>query len=641
MKSWFLILMITISTSLKAQNLSFLEQLAESESKSALPSILHTQSAIPANGLNIDVKHYRCYWYINPANDSIVGKVAIRFSPVSSTVKQLTLDMASNLEVISARFRGKPANTVFQGNATLRISFLSDSLVLGEEDSLVIQYKGRPIASPFGSFSRTTHAGVPIIYTLSEPYGAKDWWPCKQALSDKADSIDIIIHTLPGFKAVSNGLLIRSTLQNDIQTYYWKHRYPITTYLIAIAVTNYAHFQYKVALSSGDTLPIDNYPYPENFANWLTGMEPIKGMMTDFENMLTPYPFAKEKYAHAEFAFGGGMEHQTISFMQNTNVGLQAHELVHHWFGNMITCGSWQDIWLNEGFATYFAADQYVKAGLSTWPQEGQQWINFITTEPGGSVFCSDTTDLYRIFSGRLSYAKGAMLLRMLRWEIGDSAFFAGIKSYLTDPVLVHGFAKTSQLISHFQQASGRNLQEFFNDWFRGQGFPIFNINATAIPGGVSITLNQTSSHPSVPFYESKIPLLLKGENQSKLVVFNHQSNNQNMFFETAFAVDSVLFDPDRIYLAKSGVNFTSNSRSTPLNKVSIRHLSDRGLMQVLGLKTSCRIQLLSIEGKILSDWQTPLGEPEVELRLPGPGIYFLRITTNTHNQVFKLNNIY
>lgn len=607
------------------QNGSSLLQLAEKEAH--MHGLAQTQLATPANGRNIDVQYYRCHWLVNPANDSIRGKVAIVFKPQSAPVQIFTLDMANNLLIESARFRNQPVNYQFSGPGTLTINLSPQTLQSGETDSLVIRYRGRPVASPFGSFTRTVHSGIPIIYTLSEPYGAKDWWPCKQALSDKADSVLITIYTPTAFRGVSNGLLVRQTEANGIRTSFWKHKYPITTYLIAIAITNYAHFQYKAVLASGDTLPIDNYCYPENLSAWQTGMAPIVGMIQDFDTLISPYPFAKEKYGHAEFAFGGGMEHQTISFMQNTNLGLQAHELVHHWFGNMVTCASWQDIWLNEGFATYFAGLEYVKAGFSTWPQEGQQWIDFITQEPGGSVFCSDTTDLYRIFSGRLSYAKGAMLLRMLQWQIGDSAFWAGIRSYIRDPQLVHGFARTQDLIDHMEQASGTQLDDFFADWYKGQGYPIFTISGDQQGNSFNLNLSQVSAHNSVSFFEAFVPIKLYWPGGDTLIRIYHTQNNQVFNLQLPYLIDSIAFDPERYLLAKSNVfwNPTGIPKSQVLPPLRVVPNPGSGFVSVEGAEPGETLILENIQGKEVFRINLSLASSGFNLSPMAPGLYFLK----------------
>jgi len=182
--------------------------------------------------------------------------------------------------------------------------------------------------------------------------------------------------------------------------------------------------------------------------------------MNLYTTLFEEYPFANEKYGHAQFGWGGGMEHTTVSFMGSFGRNLIAHELAHQWFGNKITCGSWKDIWLNEGFATYLSGltieNLDGNSAFITWKQ---QRINSITSQPNGAVYLtdSDTTSVNRIFNGRLSYDKGSMVLHMLRKKLGDADFFQGLKNYLADANHAYGYAKTEDFIAIMETTSGQD----------------------------------------------------------------------------------------------------------------------------------------------------------------------------------------
>ena len=196
------------------------------------------------------------------------------------------------------------------------------------------------------------------MWSLSEPYGSRDWWPCKNGLDDKADSIDVFITNPIAYKAASNGILQSETPVSGgtkLLTH-WKHRYPIATYLICFAVTNYSVFNRSVNLSTG-VLPMQTFCYPEDSTSFSNGTINTLNAMQLFDTLFyLPYPFMNEKYGHVQFGWGGGMEHQTSTFVVSIDESLCAHELAHQWFGDKITCGSWKDIWLNEGFATHLAS---------------------------------------------------------------------------------------------------------------------------------------------------------------------------------------------------------------------------------------------------------------------------------------------
>ena len=609
--------------------------------KSEVQARQHGQKSIlqpaSANGQNIDVIQYRAHWWLNPASDSIRGKVAVVFRPASQAVSQTSLDLASNMVVESVKFRNVPVQFSFAGTSTLNLNFGNQQLNPGSTDSLVIRYRGKPVPSAFGSFTRTQHGNAWLVYTLSEPYGAKDWWPCKQSLTDKADSTDITIYTTSGNTAVSNGILVSQSESVGIRTFRWKHKYPIATYLIAIASTNYAFFRHKAVISSGDTLPVDNYCYPENKAQWQAEMLPVTRMIRDFDSLLAPYPFAREKYGHTQFAFGGGMEHQTNSFMQNTDFGLQAHELAHQWFGDKITCHSWTDIWLNEGFATYLAAMEYVNGGFSTWPKEGIQWIDYICSEPDGSVFCSDTSDLYRIFSGRLSYAKGAMLLRMLRWKIGDNAFWQGIRSYISDASLAYSFTSTAKFRTHMESSSGQDLSEFFADWHKGQGYPQVQVDAMISSDSVQVTFYQQPSHNSVSFFEMDVPLRIKGGSQDSLFRLPFTENGQTFKLKPGFIIDSIQADPLHQWLARWNVSQVTSAKSfSKLHGAGfVPNPFSSELKFIKGGETIREATLFRTDGtELFRLWQPEDGVRVATEALPA-GCYLLRLTTE-HEVFFK-----
>ena len=493
---------------------------------------------------NFDVKYLRLEWEVDPAVWFIKGKVTIYYF-ITSATSSISLDLVSN---------GLGVDSVKQRNATLAKQHSNDVLQInfptnvnaGIFDSISIYYKGVPPNTGFGSFIQSTHAGAPIIWTLSEPYGSRDWWPCKNGLDDKADSIDVLITTPIAYKAASNGLLQSETLINGgtKKITWWKHRYPIASYLVCMATTNYAVFNNSVQLGSIN-LPMQTFCYPESLASFQANTPFVLNALQLYHNLFGDYPFIKEKYGHVQFGWGGGMEHQTSTFVTNAGEGLMAHELAHQWFGDKITCGSWQDIWLNEGFASHLASiyseNKYPLQTLSTRLAE----IDNITSVAGGSVWVDDTTNVGRIFSGRLTYTKGSHLLYMLRWILGDSTFFRGCREYLTDPKLAYSFARTDDLKRHLEQVSGKDLTKFFNDWYKGQGYPSYHVQWTPLGSSyVRIKMNQTVSHPSVSFFALPVALKFKNATQEKTIVVDNKFNGELFIRNIGFVPDTVLIDP-------------------------------------------------------------------------------------------------
>ena len=299
---------------------------------------------------NFDVYFYRCEWAVDPAVRYIRGKVTAYFT-VTATTASIVFDLHKALQVDSILQKGAPLPFQQGADHSLMVRF-AQTLARGQKDSLSIYYQGVPANEGFGSFATGMQSNVPVLWTLSEPYGAKDWWPCKNAQADKADSIDIVLTYPAAYSSSSNGVLADEKTVGDKKISYWKHRYPIASYLVAMAVTNYETNTDSVVLTN-TRMPVHMRVYGGASDYFRNATAVAKNCLQKFSSLFGPYPFLKEGYSQTQFGWGGGMEHQTNSFISNEYDQLVAHELSHQWFGDRVTCRSWQDIWLNEGFAQY------------------------------------------------------------------------------------------------------------------------------------------------------------------------------------------------------------------------------------------------------------------------------------------------
>ncbi len=509
----------------------------------ARQNVVSNGSKFTAASDNFDVKYYRCEWEADPAVRYINGKVTVYFKPTAA-LSSITLDLMAPLVADSVKRDGtalvysQPSNTlVINFPATINVNVL---------DSVSIWYQGVPPNTGFGSFIQTTHAGVPVMWTLSESYGSRDWWPCKNGINDKADSIDVFITAPAAYRSASNGLLTsEKALAGGKTTSHWKHRYAISSYLICMAITNYAVFNNTVQLGSIN-LPMLTYCYPENLALFQTNTANVLQAMQLYHNNFGPYPFINEKYGHVQFGWGGGMEHQTSTFIVTPDESLMAHELGHQWFGDKITCNSWEDIWLNEGFATYLAAFNMETKYPANALANRKNIINNITSQLGGTVKVADTTNLNLIFSSRLSYNKGSYLLFMLRFILGDDVFLRGLRRYQQDPTLVYGNATTADLKRNLEAESSKNLTYFFDQWYTGQGYPSYQVKWNVLDSNcVNIKLSQTTSHSSVSFFKLPVALKFKNATQEKTVVLDNNFNGENFIRSLSFTADTVLIDPE------------------------------------------------------------------------------------------------
>lgn len=535
-------------------------QLREAEMKSAASIQNFT---INPNTQNYDVTYHKLELTVNPATYYIAGKITTTFTALAN-MNTITFDLDEALTVSNVKRNGVDLSFTQNTNKELVINFPT-TISNGSNATVEITYTGAPPSNGFGSFEIDTHNGTPVMWTLSEPFGARDWWPCKQDLNDKVNSIDVYITAPVAYQAVSNGLEQSAIVNgNGTKTTHFHHGYPIPAYLIAIAVTNYQIYTQTAGTTT--TFPIVNYFYPENFATAQSSCSVTPSIINLFETLFEPYPFNTEKYGHAQFGWGGGMEHTTVSFMGGWSRGLIAHELAHQWFGDKITCGTWNDIWLNEGFAEYLSGLVVENFdGASSFVSWKNSKINNITSLPTGAVYLTDTEaeNVNRIFSSRLTYNKGSMVVHMLRWKMGDTAFFQAVRNYLADSNLAYAYAISTDLKSHLEAVYGSSLTEFFNDWLYNQGYPSYNITVQNWGAGqAKITVNQTQSHASVSFFEMPLEIRLTDvDGTPHDVVVNNTTNAQEFIVSVPFVVSGATFDPNKhIISANNTVTLSANT---------------------------------------------------------------------------------
>ncbi len=582
--------------------------------------------------LDYDVKYHRMDWEVDPSQYYIKGTVTTYFTPVVSNFQDLNFDFSATLNVNQITYHGQPVTYSQLGNDNLLIN-LPSIIAEGQVDSVTISYEGVPTETGFGSFIQTTHNDDPIVWTLSEPYGAKEWWPCKQDLNDKVDSIDVYVRTPEAYRVASNGVLTSETIVGADKIYHWRHRYPIPAYLVAIAVTNYAVYSDYVPVDGAEPIEVLNYVFPESLASAQNQTPQIIEIMELFNDLFGLYPFADEKYGHAQFGWGGGMEHQTMSFMVNFSYGLMAHELAHQWFGDKVTCSSWEDIWLNEGFATYLTGltNEYL-GSEQEWTNWKQGRINSIVSQPDGSVWVDDTTSVGRIFSGRLSYNKGSMLLHMLRWKIGDEDFFQGIRNYHNDPDHAFAYAYTSDLQDALEGQSGQDLDEFFDDWFYGEGYPSYNVKWAPTESGIRILLEQTTSDPSVDFYEMPVPIRVFGESQQMDLRLDHEFSGQFFDVELPFQPESIEFDPELWLVSTNNViEEVTTGLSDPLQETEVqvfpnpvKHLLEVQLLN--GAQAIDYIDVFDVNGRLLFSTNVEASTTTLDFSGQAQGMYVIKI---------------
>jgi len=602
-------------------------QIIESEAKAG-HKIINNKANI--NTSNYDITYHQLDWTIDPAIAFIDGIVTTSFT-AKEDLSTIIFDLTDNMTVSEVTQNG--ANLTYNQNTNDELVItLSQTVLKGQSSSVIITYSGNPVSSGFGSFEQTTHNGAPIIWTLSEPYGAKGWWPCKQDLNDKIDAIDVYITAPQQYVSVSNGLEIDKNTKFGRTTTHFRHQYPIPAYLIAIAVTNYSVYSHQVP-NNGKPFDIVNYVYPENLASAQSQTGVTVDIMNLFTQLFEEYPYADEKYGHAQFGWGGGMEHTTVSFMGSFSRGLIAHELAHQWFGNKITCGSWKDIWLNEGFATYLSGLTIENLdGASNFKNWRISTINSVTSSPNGAVYLSDidTTSVNRIFNGRLSYNKGAMVLHMLRKKLGDTMFFQGMKEYLADPSLAYSYAKTPDFIAKMEAVSGQNLSEFFNDWIYNQGYPRYTINwYQPQPNEIKITINQTQSHSSVSYFEAPVPIRVIGSGGEVVdLVLDNKFNGEEFLKSINFEVTEIQIDPE-FHLISRFNNVVLGLEDLVLESEFTIYPNPASTAILINKPNDIELENITIYNSLGQIESEISQKDQIDVSHLRPGFYFIKVQTN------------
>jgi aminopeptidase N len=512
-----------------------------------------TEALRSVSSSNYNVSYYRCIWENTPGVRSITGTVTIYFTAIGN-INSITLDLTSGLTVNSVTQRNNTLTFTRPTNG-LTINF-TNPIINNILDSVTINYNGTPTTLE-GYFATGTHgsgtSSAPYTYTLSQPYGARYWWPCKDNLQDKADSIDIYLTYPNQYSGIANGVLASETNNGSTKTSYWKHRKPIVPYLVAFAITNYSK---QTTMFNGISTPVINYVYPENISNYNANISKLGVAFTAFQNRFGAYPFQSDNYSQTQIRPGiGGMEHQTNSFIDSWDGELMAHELMHQWFGDKVTCNTWKDIWLNEGFATYGEL-LYLEdlSGDGARVSALRNMAASITNVTNDGVIRNDTTSVSSIFNYTMSYLKGGYIVNMLRWVLGDTKFYQACRNYLNAPTIAYNFSRTDSLKKYMELSYGGSLTEFFNDWVYGVGYPSYNIkwNQDANNNTI-IKANQMSANSgAVPFFEMPIPVKLIGLSKDTTVILNHTNNGQIFNFPLSFQVNNIVFDPNAWILSKN-----------------------------------------------------------------------------------------
>ncbi|MFC0184157.1 Por secretion system C-terminal sorting domain-containing protein [Pseudarcicella hirudinis] len=606
---------------------------------------------------NIDVGYYKLNLNVTYEPKNIKGEVTISARSKVDKLNRIFIDLTDTLTTDSIK-AGVKKLSFSRKNAQISIQ-LDKDYRLGELINIRIYYHGIPGTSGFDSFVFGKHNnGQDLsIWSLSEPFGASDWFPCKNAVDDKADSSDVWVTAPSYFVTASNGILEKVTDNgNNTKTYQWKNRYPIAQYLISLAMSNYKEYRNYYKYSVKDSMLVQHFIYPEQLTEQnKTLLDGTVYMIDLFSKKFGLYPFIHEKYGHAQFGWGGGMEHQTCTSIVSFEPTLVAHELMHQWFGDKITCKNWENIWLNEGFASYGECI-YVEASGGRKNYDSYIANKMVgARKASGTIYVQNPTDVSSIFNTNRTYSKGASVLHMLRGILGDEVFFSGMKKYLASG-LAYSNATTEDYQAIMEKESGKDLAYFFKQWIYGLNYPKYNVvwevkqvdnDQTKLGYNITQTVNINPQFFTMPFVLRVKSLVGKDTVFTDFKDINNQLT-QDYLISVKGKPLSVQFDPDNLILKDVQVTqklpLGINEASQPF-ELSLGPNPAEDILKIrfnLTKTAEIHLEILNLSGNTIfnsADERLQAGSYEkvLDLNTIEKGNYLLRFWVDGESQTRKL----
>jgi aminopeptidase N len=594
-----------------------------------------------------DVKFYNIDLTVDNQSTQIAGNTSLIVELLSDNIDTLVLELTDHAIIDSIRIN-KLSAVYSHKNDLIQIPENS-GMKKGQLIDILVFYKIPEIHGIWknGIFNALNTKGSPVTYSLSESFEAKSWFPCKQDLNDKADSASVSITVPDTLMAGSNGILRQIIkLPNGKAKYVWKTGYPIDYYLISFSVANYMDYSFKASTVNGDSITVQNYIYKDSsaFKEIKKDIDITADLIQLFSSKFGNYPFSNEKYGHCQAPIGGGMENQTMTTLDNFNFNLVSHELSHQWFGDLVTCGSWQDIWLNEGFASYceVIALENLKS-KNDYTDRLNRAHTSVKSQPDGAVFieADKATDESRIFDNRLTYEKGLSIIHMIRYELNnDDLFYSILSSYLEK--YSNSTATASDFKNLLSERSQINFNQFFTQWYYGEGYPILNFKWEQKYDTLFIKVEQTASAPAkTQFFNLTIDLKLEYYGGDTLLRLKQDTASESYAIPFTQILYKITADPDEWILAK----INSVQRILPSNihghfNVFPNPTHDNAYVENYNLSGNYSLKIYDNSGIMRKEMNLTNPVEKINLNGLSMGVYYIVITSDDDKERFQLVKI-
>lgn len=597
-----------------------------------------------------DVTFYKLGLNMTNASTALSGIVEIHATAVQA-IDSALLEFFSGFTINDLYVNGVSSTYSRYGS----LVSVPINLPHGDQFIISIDYSGTPptaATNPLGG-SGMTNASSPswgnqVTWSLSEPFSAFEWFPCKQDLKDKADSVQVSVTVPDNLMAGSNGILDSITTSAGNKTYHWMHRHPIAYYLISVAVASYQEYTiYASPTGSAQPVMIQNFVYdnPQFLPFYQNDIDQTVDMMELFAELYGPYPYQDEKYGHCLAPLSGGMEHQTMTTQGFFERSLTAHELAHQWWGNHVTCGSWADIWINEGFASY--SEYLMLNALYSFTAAQQDMAsvhNNVMQQSGGSTWVADSLNENAIFNGRLVYDKGGAIIHTLRYIINnDTTFFDLLRDFQI--AFANSTATGLEFKAYAEQFTGMDFTDFFNQWYFGEGYPTYSVAYNQLNGGLLVRINQTTSRPSVtPLFTNPIDLrILRSGGLGDTIVRIDIPTNETYVtitgienFQSINAVDPVNYIINRVgTIAQDDELSVHSIQQENLSAILYPNPTSGSLTVTFSGNEKRSLRVIDQRGKIVLE-QEVFSADVINLTTLNAGQYLVELSDNHKNSITR-----
>lgn len=614
---------------------------------STLPSLhrcmLHGVEPPKAVLTDYDIVHYDFDLNMERNSRDISGVVTITAKAIKDNFDSFEFQLHDNYTIDSILL-GNQKVVLLSPSKHRKMAYFATPIAKNQLFKVSIFYKGKaPLSSNnWGNGivqKKDSKYNAEVMYSLSVPYHALEWFPSKQVLSDLVDSVTMRITTDFENTVISNGLQISDIPKvNNKHSVTWKTYYPINFYLISFAIGKYTPYHFDVKLPNKvEKMPVMNYVYNSTA---LTKQKPILDKLGDFltnySNLFGLYPFSNEKFGTVEVPLSGGMEHQTIvNLATDYDKYLAAHEMAHQWWGDNVNVNSYHDVWLNEGWATYC---EYLTAEKIYASEARGILDNFHTSglsQAESRVYIADTTDFTTIYNFNNVYMKGAAIIHTLRYEIGnDSLFFAALTKYQLK--FKNKSVTALDLKQTLEKETGKDLTLFFDQWYYGYGYPKFSITWANKEDKLYIKSLQNTSSLKTPLFKTNVEFLVKRENKADTIITVNQSVNEQSYIVGGLSnVKSISLDPRNVILnkltsLKQDQNLISVNNVIPESSIQVFPNPAKSVINIhTELLGNWFVEVFDAKGNKVLNTESHNFNKQINVNELTSGSYFLKITSS------------